>query len=239
MTFNKKFFLTLLAALLIVFSVGCEKDSALPKNAPEETNETVDETEKDADLIEEESPSNTEDESNAEDSIGEADTDLQDDDGKAHDLPASEPSQNSKEQTEGQTNNSGKETTENRGAKDKKDEQNSNQQPATLPKVTVSVQGLDGKMILSPTTVSIEPEFTVLIATTKILDEKGIQFEYRGIGDTAYMEGIDNLYEMDHGPLSGWLYKKNGKVIGRSSGAEPVKDGDIIEWIYSLDMTAN
>lgn len=75
----------------------------------------------------------------------------------------------------------------------------------------------------------------MLDATLHILKERGIQYSVRGSGSSAYVEGINNLYEFDDGPLSGWLAKKNGKSIKQSAGVTSVNDGDAIQWIYTTN----
>lgn len=114
--------------------------------------------------------------------------------------------------------------------------------PAPAPKqeakpkemVTISVQGVNGT-VLSATNVEIGSGDTVLSATQKILKKKGIPISVRGSGANAYVEGIANQFEFDHGPQSGWKVKRNGSYMSRSSGAEPVTNGDRIEWVYSTE----
>jgi hypothetical protein len=50
------------------------------------------------------------------------------------------------------------------------------------------------------------------------------------------VEGINNLFEFDHGAKSGWLYRVNGSMYSKSAGAFTVKAGDVIEWLYTLDL---
>ena len=55
----------------------------------------------------------------------------------------------------------------------------------------------------------------------------------------AYVTGIDNVFQFDQGPESGWIYSINGEspTVGASS-YEPVA-GDVILWQYitSYDQT--
>jgi hypothetical protein len=51
-----------------------------------------------------------------------------------------------------------------------------------------------------------------------------------------YIEGIANIYEMDAGPLSGWMYKVNGVFPSVGCGRYELKVGDVIEWIYTCDL---
>ncbi|MBZ5751092.1 DUF4430 domain-containing protein [Metabacillus rhizolycopersici] len=99
--------------------------------------------------------------------------------------------------------------------------------------VTVSIVG-EGT-ILSSTKVEISEGNTILDATLNILKQKGIPISVRGSGSGAYVEGINNLYEFDRGPQSGWEAKRNGAKIDRSAGAIKVGNGDTIQWIYTTD----
>lgn len=60
--------------------------------------------------------------------------------------------------------------------------------------------------------------------------------EYTGSGATAYVQGIDNLYEFDKGSGSGWMYSVNGKFPNRSAGIWPLSPGDDIRWLYTEDL---
>lgn len=110
--------------------------------------------------------------------------------------------------------------------------------PEPVLSVTISVISNDlNKTILSPTKVSIHEGDTILTATRNILKQKGIPISVRGSGASAYVEGIGNLFEFDHGPLSGWIAEKNGIKLDRSAGIKTVKNGDTIRWIYTTDYT--
>ena len=53
---------------------------------------------------------------------------------------------------------------------------------------------------------------------------------------TVYIEGINNLIYGDCGELSGWMFFVNGKSAEEAADKLIVKDGDIIEWLYTCDM---
>ena len=55
-------------------------------------------------------------------------------------------------------------------------------------------------------------------------------------GGFAYVEGIQNLYEYDCGELSGWMYKVNDWFPNYSSSQHVLKEGDIVEWVYTCDL---
>jgi hypothetical protein len=109
----------------------------------------------------------------------------------------------------------------------------------STPSQTVSLSIVGDKehgVILSAQSVPIEQGDTVLDVLSRVVKGKKIQMEYSGVKATAYVKGIDNLYEFDDGPKSGWMVKVNGKAADRSAGNYPVKAGDRIEWLYTLDL---
>ena len=80
-----------------------------------------------------------------------------------------------------------------------------------------------------------ESVFDILLRTTK---EKNIHMEFRDDNsyNGKYIEGINFLYEMDGGPLSGWMYKVNGKFPNYGCASYKVNDNDIIVWMYTCDL---
>jgi len=64
--------------------------------------------------------------------------------------------------------------------------------------------------------------------------EYGLTVVHTGSGASCYVSGIGGLFEFDRGPLSGWIYKVNGEQLSISCGEAVLRDGDILEWIYSL-----
>lgn len=103
--------------------------------------------------------------------------------------------------------------------------------------VTISIKAdAETGFILKATKVSIEDGDTVLEVLKKVTKQNHIQMEYSGGGATAYIEGIQNLYEFDKGPKSGWMYSINGAFMKKGAGTTEVKPGDKIEWAYTLDL---
>ena len=92
--------------------------------------------------------------------------------------------------------------------------------------------------LLPPTEVTFyegESVFHVLQRTCK---QQGIHMEYMNtpLYNSAYIEGIGNLYEFDCGSLSGWLYQVNGWFPNYSCSRYVLSDGDEICWVYSCDL---
>jgi hypothetical protein len=63
-----------------------------------------------------------------------------------------------------------------------------------------------------------------------------MEFENTPIYNSAYIEGIQNLYEFDCGDLSGWMYKVNDWFPNYGCSRYQLKDGDVIEWVYTCDL---
>lgn len=111
-------------------------------------------------------------------------------------------------------------------------------QSVVIPTVSISITGSqDIGVILPSMKVNINEDDTVLNVLLKVAKKKNFFVEYSGSGAMTYIEGIDNLYEFDYGPKSGWNFKLNGTTISKSSGIVKVKKDDQIEWIYSEDFT--
>ena len=92
--------------------------------------------------------------------------------------------------------------------------------------------------ILAPVTVEFtagQNVFDVLLATVKT---NAIHMEYQNtpMYETAYIEGIGNLYEFDCGALSGWMYRVNGWFPNYGCSRYAVQAGDVIEWMYTCDL---
>lgn len=70
------------------------------------------------------------------------------------------------------------------------------------------------------------------------LKKNNIHFEFVNTPglNSAYIEGINNIYELDGGPYSGWMYKVNGVFPNYGSSQYLLETGDEIEWVYSCDL---
>lgn len=63
-----------------------------------------------------------------------------------------------------------------------------------------------------------------------------MEFTSVAIYNSVYIEGINNLYEFDCGELSGWMYKVNGWFPNYGCSRYLLKDGDVVEWVYTCDL---
>jgi len=92
--------------------------------------------------------------------------------------------------------------------------------------------------ILPPTSVTFyegESVFNVLQRTCK-QQKIHMEFEDTPIYNSAYIEGIHNLYEFDAGELSGWMYSVNEWFPNYGCSRYQLTDGDVICWVYTCDL---
>ena len=80
-----------------------------------------------------------------------------------------------------------------------------------------------------------ESVFNVLLREMR---RSGIHLEYVNtpIYKSAYIEGINNLYEFDCGELSGWIYRVNGNKPDYGCSRYILSDGDRIEFDYTCNL---
>ncbi|MNB88266.1 hypothetical protein D3C75_352750 [compost metagenome] len=111
------------------------------------------------------------------------------------------------------------------------------QPAAAADTAVISITGDDGHgVILAPAAFEIKQGESVLDLLKRITRQQKIQMEFQGAKGFAYVEGIDNLYELDYGAESGWMYRVNGEFPDKSAGSYTVQPGDTIEWLYTLDL---
>lgn len=93
----------------------------------------------------------------------------------------------------------------------------------------------EGGVILAPIAVSFESGESAFDVLRRVCRDNHIHMEFTTtpIYNTAYIEGIQNLYEFDCGELSGWMYSVNGQYLSYGASAYSLQDGDVIEWQYT------
>ena len=121
---------------------------------------------------------------------------------------------------------------------------------------TLSVQCsmiLDNISNLNPDKTELVPEDGVIFPPTVVTFYEGesvfnvlqremkralihLEFVNTPIYNSAYIEGINNLYEFDCGSLSGWMYSVNGWFPNYGCSRYSIQSGDVIEWIYTCDL---
>lgn len=95
-----------------------------------------------------------------------------------------------------------------------------------------------GGVILAPTKVTFYEGESVFDVLQRVCKEKGIHMEssWTPIYNSAYIEGIHNLYEFDCGELSGWMYRVNGWYPNYGCSRYQLVDGEKVEFRYTCDL---
>lgn len=92
--------------------------------------------------------------------------------------------------------------------------------------------------ILETQTMELSDGSSVFDLLQKACQENEIQMEYSTspVYRSAYIEGIHQIYELDCGSTSGWMYRVNGIYPNYGAGKYELKDGDQVEFLYTCDL---
>lgn len=92
--------------------------------------------------------------------------------------------------------------------------------------------------ILPPITVALQQGDSVFDVLQRVCREQNIHMEYSDtpMYDSAYLEGIHNLYEFDAGEQSGWMYAVNDSFPNYGCSQYKLQDGDVIRWVYTCNL---
>lgn len=93
-------------------------------------------------------------------------------------------------------------------------------------------------VVLEESTVTFyegESVFNLLVRELK-RNKIHLEFVNAPIYNSAYIEGIANIYEFDCGELSGWMYKVNDWFPNYGCSRYQLKNGDKVEWLYTCDL---
>lgn len=108
---------------------------------------------------------------------------------------------------------------------------------ASLDPAKLEVLPTNGILLDKMSAVFYEGE-SVYDVLSRVCREAGIHMEssWTPMYNSAYIEGIGNLYEFDCGTLSGWMYRVNGWYPNYGCSRYALADGDVIEWRYTCDL---
>ena len=95
-----------------------------------------------------------------------------------------------------------------------------------------------GGVILAPAKVTFYEGESVFDVLQRVCKENGIHIEasWTPMYNSAYVEGINNLYEFDCGELSGWMYRVNGWYPNYGCSRYQLEDGEVVEWRFTCDL---
>ena len=93
-------------------------------------------------------------------------------------------------------------------------------------------------VIYGPSTVTFYEGESVYDVLLREMQNNRIHMEsvFTAMYNSAYVEGINNLYEFDCGRWSGWMYCVNGWYPNYGCSRYQVQEGDVIEWHYTCDL---
>ena len=93
-------------------------------------------------------------------------------------------------------------------------------------------------IILPATEVTFSDGESVYDVLQRVCKENKIHMEssFTPVYNSAYIEGIGNLYQFDCGELSGWMYSVNGTYPNYGCSKYTLQDGDVVRWVYTCDL---
>lgn len=93
-------------------------------------------------------------------------------------------------------------------------------------------------VILASTSVPLQEGESVFDVLRRVCEEHQIHLEFSDtpMYRSAYVEGIQNLYEFDAGARSGWTYLVNGWRPSYGSSRYQLQAGDVVEWKFTRDL---
>lgn len=96
-------------------------------------------------------------------------------------------------------------------------------------------------VILPQTTVNFYEGESVFDVLQRVCRENGIHMEasWTPMYNSAYVEGICNLYEFDCGSGSGWMYRVDGWYPNYGCSRYQLAQGEVVEWRYTCDLGAD
>ena len=95
----------------------------------------------------------------------------------------------------------------------------------------------DGVILPATEVIFYEGE-SVYDVLQRVCKDNGIQMEasWTPMYNSAYVEGIHNLYEFDCGNLSGWMYRVDNWYPNYGCSRYQLADGEVVEWRYTCDL---
>lgn len=133
---------------------------------------------------------------------------------------------NQSQSTTSQSQHSSSQTDRNQTSSSSTSNNNTTHQQDSKLNVSIQVIGMGNTMMSG--TLNMDKGTTVYDALIKIANQNGISVE----GTNIYIRGIGDLYEKQHGNLSGWMYSVNGVFPNKSCGYYKLENNDNIIWRY-------
>lgn len=97
--------------------------------------------------------------------------------------------------------------------------------------LTIDASKAGSGRLIDGASVTISGGDTVFAVLSRACAQKKIAVSESG----GYVSAIDGIAQFDHGDASGWLYSVNGSFPGDACTSHPIKNGDRVVWVYTLD----
>ena len=88
-------------------------------------------------------------------------------------------------------------------------------------------------IILGRTEVVIDKGRTAYDQLISAVRTHSIHIEVTG---GSYVAGIANIYELQYGDLSGWMFRVNGEFSSVNCNEYVLSEGDLVEWLYTKNI---
>lgn len=93
-------------------------------------------------------------------------------------------------------------------------------------------------VILAESDVTFAPGESAADLIKRETKERKIQIEFQGGAGSTYVTGVQNLYQMDAGEESGWMWSVNGEFPSQSLDQYELQEGDVVALSYVTSFTA-
>lgn len=200
-----------------------KKEKNTKETKKEEKQETTDQTQETSESTQNDSQSSTQ-------STDETKTN---DENKSNSKSSSTTQSNSKSSSAGHSQSSTNQSQSNSGQTSNNQSNNSSnnssssQQP-TNGKITVNMQVIGMGNTMMSGILTVDKGASVYTALTQLASQNGLSVS----GTKIYVKGIGDLFEKQHGSLSGWMYSVNGVYPNKSCGYYYLDNNDSVVWRY-------
>lgn len=200
-----------------------KKEKNTKETKKEEKQETIDQTQETSESTQNDSQSSTQ-------STDETKTN---DENKSNSKSSSTTQSNSKSSIAGHSQSSTNQSQSNSGQTSNNQSNNSSnnssssQQP-TNGKITVNMQVIGMGNTMMSGILTVDKGASVYTVLTQLASQNGLSVS----GTKIYVKGIGDLFEKQHGSLSGWMYSVNGVYPNKSCGYYYLDNNDSVVWRY-------
>lgn len=200
-----------------------KKEKNTKETKKEEKQETTDQTQETSESTQNGSQSSTQ-------STDETKTN---DENKSNSKSSSTTQSNSKSSIAGHSQSSTNQSQSNSGQTSNNQSNNSSnnssssQQPTNV-KITVNMQVIGMGNTMMSGILTVDKGASVYTVLTQLASQNGLSVS----GTKIYVKGIGDLFEKQHGSLSGWMYSVNGVYPNKSCGYYYLDNNDSVVWRY-------